>query len=240
MSFWIVISQYFLCFFLVQILCFKRRALFPLLVSFPARFLVFFFFCLSDSEAKDRNESFSFFQRALEQARVSLLFWVSLFWAQIWCARFSFVRREADADAFSFARTFLWRAMNSLYNRRELEMRKTNSLSFFSESFEKKEKGARSLEISTRARAISRRTRRSARGKNGRNLSRTFTCTRSCAFYSREFFFLSCVCAFCLRALGFDDILLSRFQNARYFSIFLLFFRRNCAKGGNAERKRRH
>jgi hypothetical protein len=55
--------------FLVQILRFKRRALFPLLVSFPARFLVFFFFVLlSDSEAKDRNESFSFFQRALEQA----------------------------------------------------------------------------------------------------------------------------------------------------------------------------
>ena len=44
---------------------------------------------------------------------------------------FSFTRREADADAFSFARTFLWRAMNSLYNTRELEMRKTNSLSFF-------------------------------------------------------------------------------------------------------------
>jgi hypothetical protein len=28
----------------------------------------FFFLFLSDSEAKDRNESFSFFQRALEQA----------------------------------------------------------------------------------------------------------------------------------------------------------------------------
>lgn len=110
------------------------------------------------------------------------------------------MRREADADAFSFARTFLWRAMNSLYNTRELEMRKTNSLSFFSESLEKKEKGARSLEISARARALSRRTRRSARGKNGRNLSRTFTCTRSCAFYSREFFFLSsCVCFVCAR-----------------------------------------
>jgi len=32
-----------------------------------SRFFFFFFF-LSDSEAKDRNESFSFFQRALEQA----------------------------------------------------------------------------------------------------------------------------------------------------------------------------
>ena len=41
------------------------------------------------------------------------------------------MRREADADAFSFARTFLWREMISLYNRRELEMRKTNALVFF-------------------------------------------------------------------------------------------------------------
>ena len=241
MSFWIVISQYFLCFFLVQILCFKRRALFPLLVSFPARFLVFFF-CFSDSEAKDRNESFSFFQRALEQEAlwVSLLFCVSLFWAQIWCARFSFTRREADADAFSFARTFLWSEMNSLYNRRELEMRKTNSLSFFSESLEKKEKGARSLEISARARALSRRTRRSARGKNGRNLSRTFTCTRSCAFYSREFFFLSSCVRFVLRALGFDDILLSRFQNEDIFRFSFCFLGAKLRKRGKWERKRRH
>lgn len=113
---------------------------------------------------------------------------------------------------------------------RELEMRKTNSFGFFSESFE--EKGARSLEISKRARSVSQRTRRRARGKNSRNLSRTFTCTRSCAFCSRGFFFLSRVCVFCLRALVFDDILLSRFQKPRYFSIFLLFFRRKYSKGG--------
>jgi hypothetical protein len=35
---------------------------------FPRDFSFFFFLFLSDSEAKDRNESFSFFQRALEQA----------------------------------------------------------------------------------------------------------------------------------------------------------------------------
>ena len=115
---------------------------------------------------------------------------------------------------------------------------------FFSESFEKKEKGARSLEISARARALSRRTRRSARGKNGRNLSRTFTCTRSCAFYSREFFFLSSCVRFVLRALGFDDILLSRFQNEDIFRFSLLFFRRKRGKcrtkkkARSAERKR--
>ena len=107
---------------------------------------------------------------------------------------------------------------------RELEMRKTNSLSFFSESFEKKEKGARSLEISARARAISRRTRRSARGKNGRNLSRTFTCTRSCAFYSREFFFLSsCVCFVCARLVLTTFFLLSRFQNEDIFRFSFCF-----------------
>ena len=107
---------------------------------------------------------------------------------------------------------------------------KRTLLVFFSESFE--EKGARSLEISKRARTVSQRTRRRARGKNSRNLSRTFTCTRSCAFCSRGFFFLSRVCVFCLRALVFDDILLSRFQKPRYFSIFLLFFRRKYSKGG--------
>ena len=107
---------------------------------------------------------------------------------------------------------------------RELEMRKTNSLSFFSESLEKKEKGARSLEISARARALSRRTRRSARGKNGRNLSRTFTCTRSCAFYSREFFFLSsCVCFVCARLVLTTFFLLSRFQNEDIFRFSFCF-----------------
>ena len=97
-----------------------------------------------------------------------------------------------------------------------------NELScFFLNPSRKKEKGARSLEISARARALSHSEREEARGENGRNLSRTFTCTRSCAFYSREFFFLSSCVRFVLRALGFDDILLSRFQNeGRYFSIF--------------------
>ena len=82
---------------------------------------------------------------------------------------------------------------------------------------------ALSKSLRARARSVSQRTRRSARGKNGRNLSRTFTCTRSCAFYSREFFFLSSCVRFVLRALGFDDILLSRFQNEDIFRFSLLF-----------------
>ena len=44
---------------------------------------------------------------------------------------------------------------------------------------------------------------------------------------------------FCLRALGFDDILLSRFQNARYFSIFLLFFRGETAQKGEMGTKKK-
>lgn len=89
---------------------------------------------------------------------------------------------------------------------------------------------ALSKSLHARARSVSQRTRRSARGKNGRNLSRTFTCTRSCAFYSREFFFLSSCVRFVLRALGFDDILLSRFQNEDIFRFSLLFFRRKRGK----------
>ena len=105
-------------------------------------------------------------------------------------------------------------------------MRKTNSLVFFLNPSKKREKvPALSKSLRARARSVSQRTRRSARGKNGRNLSRTFTCTRSCAFYSREFFFLS----------SFP------FPKRRYFSIFLLFFRRNwLRKRGKWERKRRH
>lgn len=115
-----------------------------------------------------------------------------------------------------------------------------NELScFFSESFEKKEKGARSLEISARARALSRRTRRSARGKNGRNLSRTFTCTRSCAFYSREFFFLSsCVCFVCARLVLTTFFLLSRFQNEDIFRFSFCFLGETAQKGEMGTKKK--
>ena len=150
--------------------------------------------------------------------------------------------KERSGHGHVLVRENLWREMNSLYIR-ELEMRKTNSLvwCFFSESFEKKEKGARSLEISARARALSRRTRRSARGKNGRNLSRTFTCTRSCAFYSREFFFLSsCVCFVCARLVLTTFFLLSRFQNEDIFPFSFCFLGAKLRKRGKWERKRRH
>lgn len=120
---------------------------------------------------------------------------------------------------------------------RELEMRKTNSFGFFSESFE--EKGARSLEISKRARTVSQRTRRRARGKNSRNLSRTFTCTRSCAFYSREFFFLSsCVCFVCARLVLTTFFLLSRFQNEDIFRFSFCFLGETAQKGEMGTKKK--
>lgn len=129
--------------------------------------------------------------------------------------------------------------MNSLYIHANWKCAKRTLSRFFSESFEKKEKGARSLEISARARALSRRTRRSARGKNGRNLSRTFTCTRSCAFYSREFFFLSsCVCFVCARLVLTTFFLLSRFQNEDIFRFSFCFLGETAQKGEMGTKKK--
>ena len=180
-----------------------------------------------------------FFQRARAGASFSSFPSFSFSDADLMRAIF-LVRREADADAFSFARTFLWREMNSLYMR-ELEMRKTNALVFVLNPSKKRKKGCPlSRNLYTRARSLTANAKKREGKKRSKSIAYLYLHAFVCAFYSREFFFLSCVCAFCFRALGFEDILLSRFQNARYFSIFLLFFRRNCAKGGNAERKRRH
>ena len=245
--------QYFLCLFWSKFCASSKGERFsPFWCLFPRDFS-FFFFCFSDStslfspmtrkEAKDRNESFfSFFQRALEQARVSLLFWEFLFFERRSDARDSLLwggkrtRTRSRSREPSFGERWIrfiihanWKCAKRTLSR------------FFSESFEKKEKGARSLEISARARALSRRTRRSARGKNGRNLSRTFTCTRSCAFYSREFFFLSsCVCFVCARLVLTTFFLLSRFQNEDIFRFSFCFLGAKLRKRGKWERKRRH
>ena len=115
------------------------------------------------------------------------------------------------------------------------------SLVFFLNPSKKRKKGCPlSRNLYTRARSLTANAKKREGKKRSKSITYLYLHAFVCAFYSREFFFLSCVCAFCFRALGFEDILLSRFQNARYFSIFLLFFKRNCAKGGNAERKRRH
>lgn len=74
--------QYFLCIFCPNFVL-QRASAFPPFGVFSREISRFFFFLLltrplfslmTRKEAKDRNESFSFFQRALEQARVSLLF----------------------------------------------------------------------------------------------------------------------------------------------------------------------
>ena len=192
---------------------------------------------MTRKEAKDRND---FVLSTRSSGSEFLFFPEFLFFGRGSDARDSLLRREADADAFSFARTFLWREMNSLYMR-ELEMRKTNALVFVLNPSKKRKKGCPlSRNLYTRARSLTANAKKREGKKRSKSIAYLYLHAFVCAFYSREFFFLSCVCAFCFRALGFEDILLSRFQNARYFSIFLLFFRRNCAKGGNAERKRRH
>ena len=118
-------------------------------------------------------------------------------------------------------------------------MRKTNSLVFFLNPSKKKEKGARSLEISTRARALclTANAKKREGKKRSKSIAYLYLHAFVCFLFARVLFsfFLR---VFCLRALGFDDILSSfPFPKRRYFSIFLLFLRRNCAKGGNGNEK---
>ena len=105
------------------------------------------------------------------------------------------MRREADADAFSFARTFRWRAMNSLYNTRELEMRKTNALVFFLNPSKKRKKvPARSKSL--HARALSRGEREEARGEKTVEIYRVPLRARVRVLFIRAssfFFLLACV-----------------------------------------------
>ena len=139
------------------------------------------------------------------------------------------MRREADTDAFSFARTFLWREMNSLYIR-ELEMRKTNSLVFFLNP-SKKRKKVPALSKSLHARALSHGEREEARGEKTVEIYHVPLLARVRVLFIRasSFFFLL-ACVLFLRALVFDDILLSRFQNEDIFRFSLLFFRRKRGK----------
>ena len=111
------------------------------------------------------------------------------------------MRREADTDAFSFARTFLSLERDEFALETRIGNAQNELSCFFLNPSRKKEKGARSLEISKRARSVSQRTRRRARGKNSRNLSRTFTCTRSSVLFIRasSFFFRACVRFVCAR-----------------------------------------
>jgi hypothetical protein len=105
------------------------------------------------------------------------------------------MRREADADAFSFARTFLWSAMNSLYNTRELEMRKTNALVFFLNPSKKRKKvPARSKSL--HARALSHGEREEARGEKTVEIYRVPLRARVRVLFIRAssfFFLLACV-----------------------------------------------
>ena len=111
------------------------------------------------------------------------------------------MRREADADAFSFARTFLWREMNSLYMR-ELEMRKTNALVFVLNPSKKKEKGVPALSKSLHARALSHGEREEARGEKTVEIYRVplLARVRLCFLFARVLFSFVRVCVLFARA----------------------------------------
>ena len=86
--------------------------------------------------------------------------------------------------------------MNSLYNTRELEMRKTNSLSFFFLNPSKKRKKVPARSKSLHARALSRGEREEARGEETVEIYRVPLRARVRVLFIRAssfFFLLACV-----------------------------------------------
>ena len=119
-------------------------------------------------------------------------------------------------------------------------MRKTNSLVFFLNPSKKGNTGCpRSRNLYTRARSLTANAKKREGEKRSKSIAYLYLHAFVCAFYSREFFFLSCVCAFCLRALGFDDILLSRFQNEDIFRFSFCFLGAKLRKRGKCRTKKK-
>ena len=131
--------------------------------------------------------------------------------------------------------------MNSLYIR-ELEMRKTNSLVFFLNPSKKGEKGCPlSRNLYTRARYLTANAKKREGKKRSKSIAYLYLHAFVCAFYSREFFFLSsCVCFVCARLVLTTFFLLSRFQNEDIFRFSFCFLGAKLRKRGKWERKRRH
>ena len=129
--------------------------------------------------------------------------------------------------------------MNSLYIR-ELEMRKTNSLVFFLNPSKKGKKGCPlSRNLYTRARYLTANAKKREGKKRSKSIAYLYLHAFVCFLFARVLFsfFLR---VFCLRALGFDDILSSfPFPKRRYFSIFLLFFRGETAQKGEMGTKKK-
>mgnify|MGYP006132218209 CR=1 FL=1 len=105
------------------------------------------------------------------------------------------MRREADADAFSFARTFLWREMNSLYTYANWKCAKrTLSRFFLNPSKKRKKVPARSKSL--HARALSHGEREEARGEKTVEIYRVPLLARVRVLFIRAssfFFLLACV-----------------------------------------------
>ena len=199
------------CFFFGPNVLQKARFFSPFWFLFPRDFLVFFLFFLllmtpfssffsdDDEERSEGNESFLFFQPTLS-SRSEFLFSEFLFFERRSDARGSLLRGEKRTRTRSRSREpfFLWREMNSL-QRRELEMRKTNSLVFFLNPSRKKEKGARSLEISARARALC--LTANAKKREGKKRSKSIAYLYLHAFVC--FLFARVLFSFFLRAFCF-------------------------------------
>ena len=105
-------------------------------------------------------------------------------------------------------------------------MRKTNSLSFFSESLEKRKKvPARSKSLRARALCLTANAKKREGKKRSKSIAYLYLHAFVCFLFARVLFFFLLACVlFCARLVLTTFFLLSRFQNeGRYFSIFLLF-----------------
>ena len=149
---------------------------------------------------KEAKEMKALFVLSTLSSRSEFLFSEFLFFECRSDARGSLLRGEKRTRTRSRSREpfFLWREMNSL-QRRELEMRKTNSLVFFLNPSRKKEKGARSLEISARARALC--LTANAKKREGKKRSKSIAYLYLHAFVC--FLFARVLFSFFLRAFCF-------------------------------------
>ena len=149
------------------------------------------------------------------------------------------MRREADTDAFSFARTFLSLERDEFALETRIGNAQNELSCFFSESFEKKGKRCPlSRNLYARARALSHSEREEARGEKTVEIYRVPLLARVRVLFIRasSFFFLLACVLFCARL-----VLTTFFFPVSKTKIFFDFpFCFLGAKGGNAERKRRH
>ena len=153
---------------------------------------------MTRKEAKDRNESFLFFQRSRAGASFSFLSF-SFLSADLMRAILFYEERSGHGRVLVRENLPLERDEFALYTRIGNAQ---NELScFFSESFEKKEKGVPALSKSLHARALSHGEREEARGEKTVEIYRVPLLARVRVLFIRasSFFFRACVRFVCAR-----------------------------------------